>query len=196
MSFLETKILEILLSYIEIMITGPPNINSRKPKKFFFTKTLAFGEQYSSKYHCVLSRFKKSLATPFSKKGVPNMSQKDKYFFNVDAMSQGVARKLTEGINTRIFPGEQAMISVVRIDPNAVGAIHSHSQEQWGLMLEGSAIRIQDGEKIPVQKGDFWLSPGGIEHGVIGGPSGAVILDIFSPPRDEYTRPGSGFGKV
>jgi hypothetical protein len=36
--------------------------------------------------------------------------------------------------------------------------------------------------------------PGGVEHGVIGGPDGAVILDVFSPPRDEYMRPGSGFG--
>ena len=86
------------------------------------------------------------------------------------------------------------MESVVRIEPNAIGAIHSHPQEQWGLMLEGSAVRIQDGEEIEVKKGDFWVSPGGIEHGVIGGPDGAVILDVFSPPREEYTRPGSGFG--
>ena len=54
-------------------------------------------------------------------------------------------------------------------------------------MLEGSAVRIQGGEEIPVKKGDFWCSPGGIEHGVIGGPDGAVILDVFSPPRAEYT---------
>lgn len=98
-----------------------------------------------------------------------------------------------EGITTRIFPGQQAMISVVRIEPNAHGAIHSHSQEQWGVMIEGSAIRIQDGEEIVVGKGDFWCSPGGIEHGIIGGPDGAIILDVFSPPRPEYTKPGSGF---
>ena len=58
-------------------------------------------------------------------------------------------------------------------------------------MLEGSAVRIQGGEEIPVKKGDFWCSPGGIEHGVIGGPDGAVILDVFSPPRAEYTGPAA-----
>jgi quercetin dioxygenase-like cupin family protein len=121
------------------------------------------------------------------------MSQKETNFFNIDAMEQGIARTLVEGITTRIFPGDQAMLSVVRIAPNTVGAIHSHPQEQWGIMIEGSAIRIQDGEKIHVQKGDFWCSPGDIEHGVIGGPDGAVILDVFSPPRHEYTRPGNGF---
>jgi len=54
------------------------------------------------------------------------MIQKDTNFFNVDAMEQGIPRTLVEGIATRIFPGEQAMISVVRISPNAIGAIHSH----------------------------------------------------------------------
>jgi quercetin dioxygenase-like cupin family protein len=137
-----------------------------------------------------------AIQTIFNKtaKGDAEMTQKDTNFFNIDDMSQGIARTLTDGITTRIFPGEKAMISVVRIEPNAVGAIHSHPQEQWGLMLEGSAIRIQDGEEIEVKKGDFWVSPGGVEHGVIGGPDGAVILDVFSPPREEYTRPGSGFG--
>ena len=121
------------------------------------------------------------------------MNQKNTNFFNIDAMEQGIKRTLVDGITTRIFPGEQAMLSVVRIAPNAVGAIHSHPQEQWGVMLEGSAVRIQGGEEIPVKKGDFWCSPGNIEHGVIGGPDGAVILDVFSPPRPEYTRPGNGF---
>jgi quercetin dioxygenase-like cupin family protein len=120
------------------------------------------------------------------------MGQKEN-FFNIDAFEQGIFRTLGEGITTRIFPGQQAMISVVRIEPNAHGAIHSHSQEQWGVMIEGSAIRIQDGEEIVVGKGDFWCSPGGIEHGIIGGPDGAIILDVFSPPRPEYTKPGSGF---
>ena len=124
------------------------------------------------------------------------MTQKDTNFFNIDDMSQGIARTLTDGITTRIFPGKKAMISVVRIEPNAVGAIHSHPQEQWGLMLEGSAVRIQDGEEIEVKKGDFWVSPGGVEHGVIGGPDGAVILDVFSPPRYEYTRPVADLQRI
>ena len=124
------------------------------------------------------------------------MIQKDTNFFNVDAMEQGIPRTLVEGITTRIFPGKQAMISVVRIAPNAIGAIHSHPQEQWGAMLEGSAIRIQDGEEISVKKGDFWCSPGDMDHGVVGGPDGAVILDVFSPPCLEYTKPGQGFASA
>ena len=31
------------------------------------------------------------------------------------------------------------------------------------------------------------------EHGFTAGPDGAVIFDVFAPPREEYTREGSGF---
>ena len=115
-------------------------------------------------------------------------------FFNIDDCENGIPRSLAAGINTRVFPGNDAMVSVVRIDPNAIGSIHSHSEEQWGYLIEGSAIRIQNGVEVEVNKGDFWLTPGGVEHGIIGGPKGAIILDLFSPPRPEYLSPGSGFG--
>jgi quercetin dioxygenase-like cupin family protein len=86
------------------------------------------------------------------------------------------------------------MISVVRIGPDKSGEIHSHPQEQWGVLLEGGGVRIQDGVEHPVRTGDFWQTPGGVPHSFKGGSDGAVILDIFSPPRDEYRKPGSGFG--
>jgi quercetin dioxygenase-like cupin family protein len=118
----------------------------------------------------------------------------DKGFFNLHDMSQGIARELATGITTRIFPGDQAMLSVVRLDPNAEGTMHSHPQEQWGVMLEGAAVRIQDGEEFHVRAGDFWRTPGGAPHTVKAGPEGAVILDVFAPPRDEYRKAGKGFG--
>ncbi|MEQ8804264.1 MAG: cupin domain-containing protein [Rhodospirillales bacterium] len=117
----------------------------------------------------------------------------DDNFFNLHDLAQGIHRVLCEGIETRIFPGEQAMLSVVRAEPNAQGSIHSHPQEQWGVMLEGSGVRTQGGKEFPVKVGDFWCSPGGVEHGFKAGPEGAVILDIFSPPRDEYKKAGAGF---
>ena len=121
------------------------------------------------------------------------MLQKD-YFNNVNDETTGIKRILGEGISTRIFCGDQAMLSIVTIGPNAKGKIHSHPQEQWGFLIEGSGIRIQGSEKIVINKGDFWQTPGGVDHGIIGGSEGAKVLDIFSPPRDEYKVEGSGFG--
>lgn len=115
------------------------------------------------------------------------------HFFNLHDLSQGISRQLAEGLQTRIFPGENVMISVVRVAANRSGEIHSHPQEQWGVLLEGGGVRIQGGVEHKVSAGDFWQTPGGVAHGFRGGPEGAVILDIFSPPREEYKKTGAGF---
>ncbi len=116
------------------------------------------------------------------------------WFFNINNMEQGVSRKLGEGPSTRIFVGDQAMLSVVRIAPHSTGTLHSHPQEQWGVLLEGELVRIQGGEEVAMKAGDFWRTPGGVEHSVRTGDAGAVVLDVFAPPRDEYRKPGEGFG--
>jgi len=117
----------------------------------------------------------------------------DPLFFNLNDLGQGIHRVLCEGMETRIFAGDQAMLSVVRAEPNAVGSIHSHPEEQWGVLLEGSGVRIQDGVEHPVTAGDFWRTLGGVEHGLTSGPDGAVVIDIFAPPRDDYRSAGAGF---
>ncbi len=114
-------------------------------------------------------------------------------FFNLYNMSQGIERELANGVNARIFPGEEAMISIVNLKPNAAGKLHRHSQEQWGFIISGSGIRIQNNEKIPVIKDDFWRTPSNIEHGFVAGDDGATIIDVFAPPREEYKKTGKGF---
>lgn len=115
-------------------------------------------------------------------------------FFNIDALEGGIERQLSDNIKATVFVGDQAMISIVEAGPNAKGSVHSHPQEQWGFLLEGSGTRIQDGQRIAVKRGDFWRTPGGVEHGFEAGPDGAKVIDVFSPPRDDYRTAGSGFG--
>jgi quercetin dioxygenase-like cupin family protein len=117
-------------------------------------------------------------------------------FHNLDNPIDGLFRELGPGLTTRIFAGEQAMLSIVVIAPHAQGTMHHHPEEQWGVLLEGSAIRYQGGEEIAVKKGDFWRTPGHVPHTMKAGADGARVLDIFSPPRPEYKKPGSGFGTV
>ena len=123
------------------------------------------------------------------------MSKAD-WLFKLNGDARGIARELGKGINTSIFPGENVMLSVVRVDPHSSGSIHSHPEEQWGVLLEGRCTRIQGGEEVEASAGDFWHTPGGVAHGVRTGEQGAVILDIFSPPREEYRNVGQGFGKA
>lgn len=120
------------------------------------------------------------------------MSQKSE-FHNIDDKSEGLFRELGEGLTARIFAGEQVMLSVVNIEAGCSGRLHHHPEEQWGLLLEGSAIRVQGDVEIPVKKGDFWRTPSDVPHTMRAGPEGARVLDIFSPPRPEYKKPGKGF---
>ena len=100
------------------------------------------------------------------------MSQKAE-FHNLEKPDDGLLRELAAGVSTRIFAGEHAMLSVVTIAPNAEGVLHDHPEEQWGVLLDGSAVRYQGGEAIEVKKGDFWRTPGGVPHTMRAGPDGA-----------------------
>ena len=115
-------------------------------------------------------------------------------FFNLHDLSQGLPRELAEGITTRIFAGDMSMLSVARLEPHASGTLHAHPEEQWGVLLEGTLIRVQDGVEVEAKAGDFWRTPGGAAHTVRAGASGALVLDIFAPPRKIYLSPGAGFG--
>jgi quercetin dioxygenase-like cupin family protein len=118
------------------------------------------------------------------------------WLYNLNDEKLGIARRLADGINARVFVGENVMLSVVKIDSHTKGKIHSHKEEQWGVLIEGECTRIQDGEEINVRVGDFWHTPGNALHGIRTESSSAVILDIFSPPRPEYKQSGNGFGKI
>lgn len=119
----------------------------------------------------------------------------DANFHSLSDLSDGIARQLAEGLTTRIFVGDHAMLSVVDVAPNARGEIHAHPQEQWGVLLEGGGVRIQDGARIAVNAGDFWRTPPNVPHGFEAGADGARLLDVFAPPRDEYAAKGAGFGE-
>lgn len=114
--------------------------------------------------------------------------------FNIGNLESGIFRQLADGLSTRIFPGEKSMLSIVTLEPNAKGTMHNHPEEQWGFMLEGNGTRFQDDTSFPIKKGDFWRTPPNALHTMQAGSDGAVVLDIFAPPRDEYRKAGSGFG--
>ena len=115
-------------------------------------------------------------------------------FHNIDVADDAVVRQLADGLSAHIYPGDQAMISIVTVAPEKQGSVHDHPEEQWGLCLEGSGIRVQGDAEVPFAQGDFWRTPGGVPHTIKAGADGCRILDIFAPPRDEYRKPGSGFG--
>lgn len=116
-------------------------------------------------------------------------------FFKADDPDAGLFRQLATGVSTRLFPGDQAMLSFVKVEPGASGTLHHHPEEQWGYVLSGGGRRFQGDEVWDFGPGDFWRTPGGVPHTVEAGPDGALILDVFAPPREAYRKPGSGFAQ-
>ena len=114
------------------------------------------------------------------------------HFFNLYNEDDGIHRSLADGVATRIFPGQHAMLSVVRIEAESESARHSHPEEQWGVLLEGTGMRIQNDVDHPVSAGDFWQTPSGVPHSFRAGSEGALVFDVFSPPRPEYRKLGFG----
>ena len=82
--------------------------------------------------------------------GMERMS--DAPFYNIDNPVGGIIRTLAGGGDTNISVGDGAMVSLVEAGPNTKVSIHSYLEEHWGVLLNGSAIWIQDGVENEVRR--------------------------------------------
>jgi unsaturated pyranuronate lyase len=87
------------------------------------------------------------------------------------------------GVRIRAVAAGGLMLSYVRIDPNSKAEVHTHDEEQMGLVLSGECTFSLDGEERPFRKGDVYHAPAGVPHGAWTGAQACEILDVFSPPR-------------
>ncbi len=95
-------------------------------------------------------------------------------------------KTLAPGVTARIVSGENLMFSLVTLEPGAVVPTHSHPHEQLGMMVSGTMEFTIAGETRLLTGNEMYLVPGGVPHAAKAGPGGAVALDAFSPPREEY----------
>jgi quercetin dioxygenase-like cupin family protein len=87
------------------------------------------------------------------------------------------------GVTLRPFSGERLMISHATVAPHGVAAVHTHDEEQLGIIISGACEFDLDGVVRPLTVGDIYHAPPGVPHGVRTGDEQCVIVDIFSPPR-------------
>lgn len=96
------------------------------------------------------------------------------------------------GLETRILTGlsgERMMMVLSATLPGHTVPIHTHPNEQVGMVHSGKAIlRIGTEEKV-VEKGDFYCIPANVPHGdTCLGDEPFVMLDIFCPPREDFRK--------
>jgi quercetin dioxygenase-like cupin family protein len=104
-------------------------------------------------------------------------------FWQSDAI---VPRQLAPGVTAKIASGEKVMLSLVTLAPGAVVPEHAHPHEQMGMLVSGSMELTVSGQTRTLSGNAIYLVPGGVLHKALAGPEGAVALDVFSPPREEY----------
>jgi quercetin dioxygenase-like cupin family protein len=105
------------------------------------------------------------------------------YFFDP---SQKEGRTIAEGVRIRTYWKDNMLLSHVTLQPGAVVPIHSHHHEQGGIMISGTLTFTIGDEVRECKAGDMYIIPGDVKHGVVAGPEGAIVLDIFSPVREAY----------
>ena len=84
--------------------------------------------------------------------------------------------------------GERVMFAHFCIKPNSGVPLHSHPHEQMGIILEGEfELTIGDETRL-LKKGDMYLIPSNVSHGGTTYSKQALLLDAFSPPRENYQK--------
>ena len=94
---------------------------------------------------------------------------------------------LAPGYLARGVHGERLTLAVVEVEPGAELPEHQHANEQFGMVIEGSLILRVGDETQTMKPGGIWRIPANTPHKGTGGETGAVVLDVFSPPRDDWS---------
>ena len=97
-----------------------------------------------------------------------------------------VPKVLAPGVTAKIASGERMMLSLVTFAPDAVVPTHSHPHEQMGMLVSGTLEFTIAGETRVLSGSGMVFVPGGVPHAAKAGPGGAVALEAFSPPREEF----------
>jgi|SRR5579884_3892324 len=88
--------------------------------------------------------------------------------------------------------GGRLMANWVTIEPNQVMPLHQHPHEQLGVMLEGALELTMAGETRLLRPGDAYAIPPNLPHSAVTYDEGCVVLDVFTPPREDYRAQGAG----
>ena len=95
-------------------------------------------------------------------------------------------QRIWDGILGRTVHGERITLSLVELEPDTVVPEHSHENEQLGILLQGSVtFRVGD-ETRELGPGGTWHILAHVPHAVTTGPAGAVLVEVFSPIRDDW----------
>jgi gluconolactonase len=94
--------------------------------------------------------------------------------------------ELVPGSTSHLVVGQRILVSFLTMPANSYFPPHRHEAEQIMTVLEGYVDEIIQGKLYSAKKGDVLILPSNIEHGAYIGEVDCRVIDIFSPPREDY----------
>jgi quercetin dioxygenase-like cupin family protein len=104
-------------------------------------------------------------------------------FSDVDSLGP---QQIWAGATARAVHGERVTLSLIEFEPGSAVPEHAHDNEQVGLLIAGSLDFRIGAETRQLEPGGIWCIPAEVPHAVNVGPQGAVLVEAFSPPRDDW----------
>ena len=91
-----------------------------------------------------------------------------------------------EGIKVKsLTHGEKTHMCEFILDAGSAIPEHSHPHEQTGYLVSGKIELVMEDKTLEAEPGDSWSIPGDVPHSV-NVIEDSVIVEVFSPVRDEY----------
>ena len=101
--------------------------------------------------------------------------------------SKREAEQVGEGIRRKLLAYEGSlMLTENRFEKGATGPAHSHPHEQISYVTQGSFTFTLGNEVRTIGAGDSLYVPGGVEHGTTALEDDSVLLDVFTPQREDF----------
>jgi len=91
-----------------------------------------------------------------------------------------------KGIERQLVVGERMMICRFRFEPSLVTPEHTHPHEQMSLVISGRVRFFIEGEERIASPGDVLHFPSNCLHGATMMDEEVVLLDIFTPVREDF----------
>lgn len=90
------------------------------------------------------------------------------------------------GCHMRTPFGQNLMLSYLEMDAGAEVPLHHHPHEQGGILIEGRMQLTIGDETRLCEAGSMFIIPPNVPHRAVAIDGPAVVLDCFSPVREDY----------
>ena len=95
-------------------------------------------------------------------------------------------KQLQEGIERQMIVGQKMMICRLRFAPHIVTPPHDHPHEQMTIVERGRVLFTIGNEQRLARAGEVLCFPPGTWHGATMLDDEVVLVDIFSPIREDF----------